>query len=96
MIDEEELYPQPSIENAEEEDVEEPDELEEEEEVQVAGEVGGVIRVPPRIEWKVANTHFKVELTVCAETMDEAKDATLELFRESLKAIRVWYGAGLK
>lgn len=89
MIDEEELYPQPSLENAEEEDVEEPDELEEEEEIQVAEEVGGVIRVPPRIEWKVANTHFKVELTVWAETMDEAKDAALELFRESLKAVRV-------
>ena len=77
---EEELYPQPSL-DIEEEEVEEPEEFEEEER-------GRVIQVPPRIEWKVANTHFKVELAVWADSLEEAKGAVLELFHESLKAIR--------
>jgi len=82
MIDEESPFPSPSLETAEEEDIEEPVEEGENEERE------RVIEVPPRIEWKVANTHFKVELTVWAETMDEAKSAALELFRESLKAVK--------
>ena len=74
-------YPYPSLENAEEEDVEEPEEFEEEER-------GRVIQVPPRIEWKLVGTHFKVELAVWADSLEEAKSTALELFHESLKAVR--------
>jgi len=88
MIEEEELYLFPSLENAEEEDVDDPEDLEEGEEEEEEQRAPGIVKFFPRIEWKVANTHFKVELTVWAETMDEAKGAAVELFRESLKAVR--------
>ena len=63
-----------------EEDPEEDPEEEEEERI---------TKTSPRIEWKVANTHSKIEITIWAETMQEAKNAALELFKESLKVVRV-------
>lgn len=84
-VDEEELFDTPSLENAEEEDeFEDPEELEEEEEEEIEQNKHS----KPKIAWKVVNTNFRIELTVWADTLADAKSAALELFRESLKAVK--------
>ena len=84
-LEEEELFDIPSLENAEEEDeFEDPEELEEEEEEEVEQNKHSKLK----IAWKVVNTNFRIELTVCADTLADAKSAALELFDRSVKAIR--------
>ena len=87
--EEEELYPSPSFENAEEEDVEEAEELEEEEEGQnltVVHEHNTPL--PPQLEWVITNTNYKIEIRIWNAEDPRVKQWAFEFFEKSLKAVK--------
>jgi len=87
MIEEEELYPHPSLENAEEEDVEEP------EEVEGGGQNLTVVHehntpLPPQLEWVITNTNYKIEIRIWTAEDPRVKQWAFEFFEKSLKAVK--------
>lgn len=86
MIDEEELYPQPSFETAEEEDVEEPEEEENEESLTVVHQHN--TPVPPQLEWIITNTNYRIEIRIWNADDERVKDWAFEMFDKSLKAVK--------